>query len=323
MPAVSVIIPVYNVEPYIARCARSLFGQTLQDLEYIFVDDCTPDRSMQIVMEVLEEYQQWKAHVKIVKTPMNGGLARARLAGVAVATGDYIIHCDSDDEVETDAYRQMYEKAIAEDLDIVTCNFQLLGLKKQRIQSQVSLPGREIADILSGKVYGTVWCRMCRRGIWNDIMLPKGGDMWEDVVFSVQTISRAARIGYVTTPLYIYYRRESSMCFEEGLSAALKRWSSQCVNIQQVLDFISRKDSVRVELGDIVMFKYRARYPLFPYVQIPDCYQKWRETFPEIDAMFLGTKGISLEIKFWFVLIHLHLYYPWKCFTGLFRKVFA
>ena len=79
MPAVSVIIPVYNVEPYIARCARSLFSQTLEDLEFIFIDDCTPDRSMEVVREVLEqEFPARESQVRVFRMPVNGGLANAR-----------------------------------------------------------------------------------------------------------------------------------------------------------------------------------------------------------------------------------------------------
>ena len=206
MPAVSVIVPVFNVEPYIARCARSLFGQTLEDIEYIFVDDCTPDRSMEVLLKVLEDYPERKSQVKLVRTPQNGGLARARLAGFAKATGDYIIHCDSDDEVDTNAYRQMYEKAIAEDLDVVSCDFKLVGIKTPRVQSQVSEPGREIGDILSGKVWGCVWSRMFKHSLWDGMVLPKGGDMWEDVVFSVQAICQARRISNIAIPLYTYCR---------------------------------------------------------------------------------------------------------------------
>ena len=62
MPAVGVIIPVYKVEPYAARCARSFFGQTLEDIEYIFVDDCSPDRSIEIIKEVLAEYKYFDMH---------------------------------------------------------------------------------------------------------------------------------------------------------------------------------------------------------------------------------------------------------------------
>ena len=75
-----------------------------------------------------------------------------------------------------------------------------------------------------------------------------------------------------------------------------------------------------VSADDIVTFKYRSRDPLIPYVQIPEYYRRWRGTFPEIDRVFLRTKGIPADTKFWFILIHLRLYYPWKRLTGAFRK---
>jgi len=319
MPAVSVIIPVYKVEPYIARCARALFSQTMKDLEFIFVDDCTPDASIAVMQEVLREFPEREGQVKVVRTPRNGGLARARLAGVAVASGRYLIPCDSDDAVDPDAYERMYGKAVAEDLDIVTCDFRLVNLKKSRVQSNVSEPGREVSDILSGKVWATVWSRMFKRELWTDIALPEGGDMWEDVVFSVQATCRARRIGHMGIPLYTYYRRATSMSFEEGRAAALKRWEALRTNVRQVLDYLSR-NGVGVDADDIVSFKYRSRDPLIPYVQIPEYYRKWRNTYPEIDRVFLWTKGIPADTKFWFILIHLRLYYPWKRLTGAFRK---
>lgn len=319
MPAVSVIVPVYKVEPYIARCARSLFGQTLQDLEFIFVDDCSPDRSMEVLREVLEEFPDRKDQVHCIHLQENGGLVNARLVGAAEAKGTYIIHCDSDDDVDPDAYRMMYEKAVAEDLDIVTCDFTLLGLKKTRVQHQQSAPGREVADILSDKVWGNIWCRLCKRKLWEDMIPPKA-DMWEDMVFTIQAITKAKRIGYIPVPLYFYYRRIDSICFAEGQQAALKRWTSMLSNVQLLLEYLQRCPDVKYDAKDIVLFKYRTRAPLVPYVQISSFYRRWRNTYPEVDHTFLWTKGISWDDKFWFLLIHLRLYYPWKKVTGFFRN---
>ena len=75
MPAVSVIIPGYKVERYIERCARSLFSQTLEDIEYIFVNDCSPDRSVEILEKVLEDFPQRKTQVKIISNPENRGVS--------------------------------------------------------------------------------------------------------------------------------------------------------------------------------------------------------------------------------------------------------
>lgn len=111
-PKVSVIIPVYNVEPHIERCARSLFEQTLEEIEYIFVNDCTPDASMRILQNVLENYAQRKNQIIIINQPYNMGAAKAREIGIKAASGEYIIHCDSDDWVDKEMYRTMYEKAV-------------------------------------------------------------------------------------------------------------------------------------------------------------------------------------------------------------------
>ena len=104
---VSVVIPVYGVEKYIERCVRTLFGQTLDDMEFIFVNDCTPDCSIDLLCSVLEEFPQRKEQVRIINQPHNMGAAKAREVGIKAATGEYIIHCDSDDWVDCDMYRQM------------------------------------------------------------------------------------------------------------------------------------------------------------------------------------------------------------------------
>ena len=79
---VSVLVPVYGVEKYIARCAESLFGQTFKDIEYIFVDDCTRDRSMEVLQEVLDRYPERKEHVWIIKQEHNRGVGAARQRGL-------------------------------------------------------------------------------------------------------------------------------------------------------------------------------------------------------------------------------------------------
>ena len=125
MPKVSVIIPVYKTEAYIARCARSLFEQTMDDIEYIFVDDCSPDNSVEILKDVIEEYQprflEEGKTVRIVQMPTNGGLAAVRRHGIQLASGDFIIHCDSDDFVDNTLYKEMYEKALETSSDVVFC----------------------------------------------------------------------------------------------------------------------------------------------------------------------------------------------------------
>ena len=123
---VSVCIPVYGVEKYIERCARSLFEQTMAEgIEFIFVNDCTKDRSIEILEQVLSEYPQRKEQVKIIHHKKNGGLVAARNTGLKHATGDYIIHCDSDDWVDLNMYEAMYNKAIETNADMVYSDFYI------------------------------------------------------------------------------------------------------------------------------------------------------------------------------------------------------
>ena len=124
MPKVSIIVPVYGVEKYIERCARSLFEQTLDDIEYLFIDDCTPDKSVEILKRVLEEYPHRKSQVVIHRMEQNSGQAKVREWGMRNATGEYLIHCDSDDWVDMDMYRIMYEEAKRTDADIVMCGYK-------------------------------------------------------------------------------------------------------------------------------------------------------------------------------------------------------
>ena len=123
MPKVSVIIPVYGVEKYIERCARSLFEQTLDDIEYIFVDDCTPDRSIEILKTVLEEYPNRIPQTRILRNEHNLGAAGSKDAGMKIATGEYLMFVDSDDWIDSDGVQRMYEFASREEVDISYCNF--------------------------------------------------------------------------------------------------------------------------------------------------------------------------------------------------------
>ena len=97
---VSVIVPIYKVERFIVKCADSLFSQTMDDVEFIFVDDASPDSSMRLLEECIRRHPEREGQIRILTHPENKGLPAARNTGLAVATGEYVFHCDSDDFVE-------------------------------------------------------------------------------------------------------------------------------------------------------------------------------------------------------------------------------
>lgn len=98
-PLVSILVPVYQVGEYVERCARSLFEQTYDNLEYIFINDCSPDNSIQILESVIKDYPDCANKIKILHHEENRGVSAARNTGIKNATGDYLFFMDSDDEL--------------------------------------------------------------------------------------------------------------------------------------------------------------------------------------------------------------------------------
>ena len=119
---VSVIIPIYGVEKFIGRCAKTLMQQTLKEVEYIFVNDATPDCSMKVLQEVLARYPERQNSVVVAVHETNKGLPAARNTGLQMAQGEYIFHCDSDDFVEPDMLETLYTEAVMHRADIVSNN---------------------------------------------------------------------------------------------------------------------------------------------------------------------------------------------------------
>ncbi len=119
---VSILVPVYGVEQYIERCARSLFEQTYPNLEYVFVNDCTPDSSMEVLHKVMMDYPQRKDAVRAVNHDRNKGLAAARNTALDTATGEFIVIVDADDWLELDAVEQLVKKQLDNDVDMVSGN---------------------------------------------------------------------------------------------------------------------------------------------------------------------------------------------------------
>ena len=116
-PKVSVIIPVYNCEAFLPQCIDSLRAQTMKEIEMIFVCDASPDDSLSI----LRRYEAQDSRIRVVAFEQNRGVSAARNAGMELATGEYVIFCDSDDWVEPEMYERLYAMAKEHDADIAFC----------------------------------------------------------------------------------------------------------------------------------------------------------------------------------------------------------
>lgn len=195
MPKVSVIVPVYGVEKFIERCACSLFEQTLKDIEFIFVNDCTPDHSIEVLQSVVKRYPD--CDVKIVHHEKNKGLAGARKTGLQHATGEFLACCDSDDWMDLDAYETMLRAAEEQEADIVSAGFYMEGKNGQEIllYDYAENDKQYIYDITRfGGVYGSIANKLVRAELyWRADVEPwEGINMWEDscLTLRLRAVSR-------------------------------------------------------------------------------------------------------------------------------------
>ena len=171
--------------------ANHIRRQSLDDLEYIFVNDCTPDNSMEVLDRIIAQYPDRQQQIRIINLPENKGAAYAREVGIKAATGEYVIHCDSDDWIDTDMYRLLYEKAECGKHDIVICDwYETDGV--QHIHRQQDLDKRP--DIMQGLINRSISGSLCNKlistALYKEIVDFPKAHMMEDVFYSIQLFAK-------------------------------------------------------------------------------------------------------------------------------------
>lgn len=313
-PKVSVIIPVYNVEAYIARCARSLFEQTLDEIEYIFVNDCSPDESMQVLRRTMDEYPHRCPQVKIIDLPANQGAAKAREIGIKAAKGEYIIQCDSDDFVDRDMYRTMYAKAFSEGLDLVMCRqlYYFDGTNKRLVTDKISDDKYMLlADIVCRRTSVSLWSRLVKRELMlrEDILYPTT-HMMEDMFLSAQLTYYSKKYGCVEEPYYHYFENPDSICGETSEQSCIKRWSESKKNVDGVLKFLKSNNLYTREIKKgIIHTKFIVKGFLSPLLRRNNKYYfRWLHTYPRVNIWMFFSKDFSISTKVLFLFTMLGLY---------------
>lgn len=215
---VSVIIPIYGVEQYIEKCARSLLEQTLDSVEFIFVNDCTKDRSIEILEKVIEDYPNRKSDIHIIYNNENKKLAATRDVGLRVSRGKYILNCDSDDWVERNMLEVMYNKAIECDADIVCCEFikeGICGNELMKYNYDEEFGGDKLKQLYLYDIYTSLCNKLIKRTLFvnNNIWHYEGVNMGEDSAKTIRLRYFSRKTVIVHQPLYYYNRLNiASMC---------------------------------------------------------------------------------------------------------------
>ena len=242
-PQVSVLIPIWNVEKYIERCLRSVFEQTVADqAEFILVNDCSPDNSMEIAETVINDYSHLKNQIKVINHETNRGLAAARISAFSQAQGKYIINVDSDDWVEPNYLEELLNAAEREDADVVGCNLiKEFGDRTEVVKVLLPSDGKEcIRKLLTEEIPGWLYIKLMKKevidsnpGDW----WVEGLNIWEDLLFCVQFFYYERKIVYIDKELY-HYRQDNpkslTLFYRSPVSKKI------CINIIGIYFYIEK-----------------------------------------------------------------------------------
>lgn len=310
MPKVSIIIPVYGVEKYIERCARSLFEQTLDDIEYLFIDDCTPDKSVEILKRVLEEYPHRKSQVVIHRMEKNSGQAAVRKWGMLNATGEYVIHCDSDDWVDVHMYEKMYKKSVSADYDIVVCDYyESDGISHVRKNEYISDKVEEtMSSILLKKTHSVLWNKLVKKSIYNNEIIYPIANNAEDYALLVQLAYHSKSFGYVNEPLYFYFYNTSSLTKVMTNENLINRFNQSVSNIGIVESFLRKNQSLAKYSDELDCIKVIEKEILISSSFDKELYKKWAGAYKEIFPRILLNNKINLRRKLRFMGIKYRIY---------------
>lgn len=318
-PIVSVIVPIFNVEQFIECNAHQLFGQDLEEVEYIFVDDCSPDNSIILLNSVLEQYPERKAYTTIIRHDRNRGLPAARNSGLDKARGEFIFNCDSDDWLENDALSKLYSKACEDGSDAVWCDWYLSFKDNERYMSQAPglegiLTGRQSVELmLGGKIRFNVWNKLVKRTLYRQtgIRFPEGYAMGEDMTM-IKVLAMASKVSYLPQGLYHYVQTNTEAYTKKKSVHHLKQIRH---NVDQTIAFLHKHYGKSLD-QHIQFFKLNIKLP-FLISSDKKSYQQWLEWYPEAN-LFIGQNPMftprirlvqyaALYKQYWLLKLYYHV----------------
>ena len=234
---ISVIVPVYKVEPYLDKCVSSIVNQTYKNLEIILVDDGSPDNCP----AMCDAWAEKDSRIRVMHKT-NGGLSDARNAGMAVATGKLMAFVDSDDWIVPDMYEYLYQRLTEDNSDIAACGVQMVWEDKTPSRTLT----REGSCVLNQEeamraiieeswLKQPVWYKLYKTELVRDILFPVG-KYHEDVFWSYQAVGRAQRVS-VSDHIGYYYLQRGGSIMGEGYSLkrldAVEAKIQRCAHIQE------------------------------------------------------------------------------------------
>lgn len=295
MIKVSVLVPIYNVEKYIEKCIISIFEQTFTDIEYIFVNDCSQDNSMNILNQILDRYPLRKEQSTIINLFTNTGISNVRNILLSAANGEYIIFVDSDDWADKNYVETLYEKAKSKNYDIVGCNLVYEFESNTNYKYEFKLGNnkiRNLIDITSGKARTYLHIILTKKDIYkkNGILFSKNINVAEDFIVYCKLFYYANNISNVNIPLYHYYRCNTNSYTKLSKKNIIDRINS----INEVEIFFKKNSIFNILKVPIEIRKFDTKKDLIVNKEFRDL-KRWRYTFKESNYQWKYNKELGMR----------------------------
>lgn len=208
MPRISVIVPIYKVEPYLRKCVDSILSQSFRDFELILVDDGSPDHCG----EICDEYAKTDDRIRVIHQK-NGGLSAARNAGLDIAQGEWILFIDSDDWIDSGYFDALVAAVVKQNVGV-----SLSTVREVRAGGKTSVVGPAVSDAMSpSEIYAKhgllavwAWGKLFSRELIGDLRFPVG-KIQEDEFFTYRVLFKCRKVAVVADVSYNYLQRSDSI----------------------------------------------------------------------------------------------------------------
>jgi glycosyltransferase involved in cell wall biosynthesis len=227
---ISVIVPIYMVQDYLGKCVKSIRNQTYDNLEIILVDDGSKDDCGKMCDEFAKEDERIRVIHKV-----NGGLSDARNAGIEVAKGKYFVFIDSDDYIHPQMIECLVKPVEEGQADMSVCEYTNVRDDDEPVMDEISDPETIIIESTADKrqyflcetyvKFTVAWNKLYPRGYFENVRYPKG-KIHEDEFTTYKLLEKADKVAYITTPLYYYVQRGSSIMGEGFSKKSLDRFEA-------------------------------------------------------------------------------------------------
>lgn len=316
MKDISIIVPFYNSEKYLARCVRSMCEQTISNLlEFVFVNDCSTDASVDVIKNTLNACA-FTGDVIFVNHDSNRGAAIARRSGIEAANGKYILFCDSDDWQENNICEELLDKASQNNSDIVVCDY--FSIHGEKVETISNCYEEDLVDgLLTCRCTGSLCNKLIRRELvfYPDFIFPQFS-FCEDFAYSVQLCILANKIDYVPKALYNYDHRADSIVTSPGINKVKIRLYENLRNYE-ITESVLRKHGLYSRYyTSIILLKLIIKNSIRNHISDREIFNIWKSTFPELNKEILKTRDIPYRSKLAYFLTYIGLYPSVKRFIS-------